>query len=88
MASEADIYRLRKELDTSQIKHWRSIVTLVVFIITSQCCSSPTFKARLILLILRYPRRQPGLGPDIPASNTRQCFQKGCGGLTHCSTTT
>ncbi|PVH90396.1 hypothetical protein DM02DRAFT_621039 [Periconia macrospinosa] len=35
MASAADIERIRGSLDTSQIKHWRSIITLIVFILTN-----------------------------------------------------
>ncbi|CAI6333254.1 unnamed protein product [Periconia digitata] len=35
MASPADLERIRGTLDTSQIKHWRSIITLVVFILTN-----------------------------------------------------
>jgi hypothetical protein len=36
MASAGDLERIREQLDTSQIKDWRSIVTLVVFILTSK----------------------------------------------------
>lgn len=36
-----DNERIRRELDTSQIRSWRSIVTLVVFVITSKCAARP-----------------------------------------------
>jgi DMSO reductase anchor subunit len=48
MASADEIERIRAALDTSQIKHWRSIITLIVFVMTSKYCGTDNGTAILM----------------------------------------
>jgi hypothetical protein len=70
---------MAEDLDTSQIADWRSIVTLIVFIVTSKCrmCLSRSYPMRLTLsLSHRYHRTFSLSYPDIRPSNN---FERGPG---------
>ena len=78
MASADEIERIRDALDTSQIKHWRSVITLVVFVMTSEYYKSDAARRKSDSL-RRHQRAVSILCTGLCATRARPCHLKHTG---------
>lgn len=74
---------MAEDLDTSQIKEWRSIVTLIVFLLTSKSSSYQYSVMRPCQLEFRYRGSLSVQGPDIRTADILQCHTKRAERLSH-----
>lgn len=74
---------MAEDLDTSQIKEWRSIVTLIVFLLTSKSSSHQHLIMHPCQLEHRYRGSLSIQGPDICTAKFLQCHTERAERLSH-----
>lgn len=76
----ASSQRMADDLDTSQIRHWRSIITLIVFVLTSRSLPKHPMNATPAYSFNRLSRTVPFPRSGIHTKGASQCILGLAGG--------